>query len=229
MRGLQYKDTSEDPSLDFQTSFMQNLSRPFARFESAEEEAARPEREFLFAEEKSRVAPLFRVLGGINLATVDDEYGEYIGQFGYTDFELGSKSKVGSIRRFENQVVRDALPTIVEGAKRYEQTLRNQYQLASDKVKEEFTEEKYVSSRIRALIKKKIAAVRKKISKGKALSADAPKYAEAMLKYRRLGKETRTAATVKFVEKYDREPDGTDEKDLFRLLQIGRAYDKAMK
>jgi hypothetical protein len=183
----------------------------------------------LFAEEKSRVAPLFRVLGGINLATVDDEYGEYIGQFGYTDFELGSKSKVGSIRRFENQVVRDALPTIVEGAKRYEQTLRNQYQLASDKVKEEFTEEKYVSSRIRALIKKKIAAVRKKISKGKALSADAPKYAEAMLKYRRLGKETRTAATVKFVEKYDREPDGTDEKDLFRLLQIGRAYDKAMK
>jgi hypothetical protein len=50
-----------------------------------------------------------------------------------------------------------------------------------------------------------------------------------MLKYRRLGKETRTAATVKFVEKYDREPDGTDEKDLFRLLRIGQAYDKAMK
>jgi len=229
MRGLQYKDTAEDPTLDFQSSFMQNLSRPFARFESAEAEAARPKREFLFAEEKSRVAPLFRVLGGINLATVDEEYGEYIGQFGYTDFELGSKSKVGSIRRFENQVVRDALPAIVEGAKRYEQTLRNQYQLASDKVKEEFTEEKYVSSRIRALIKKKIGAVRKKISKGKALSADAPKYAEAMLKYRRLGKETRTAATVKFVEKYDREPDGTDEKDLFRLLRIGQAYDKAMK
>jgi len=229
MRGLQYKDTAEDPTLDFQSSFMQNLSRPFARFESAEAEAARPKREFLFAEEKSRVAPLFRVLGGINLATVDEEYGEYIGQFGYTDFELGSKSKVGSIRRFENQVVRDALPAIVEGAKRYEQTLRNQYQLASDKVKEEFTEEKYVSSRIRALIKKKIGAVRKKISKGKALSADAPKYAEAMLKYRRLGKETRTAATVKFVEKYNREPDGTDEKDLFRLLRIGQAYDKAMK
>jgi hypothetical protein len=229
MRGLQYKDTAEDPTLDFQSSFMQNLSRPFARFESAEAEAARPKREFLFAEEKSRVAPLFRVLGGINLATVDEEYGEYIGQFGYTDFELGSKSKVGSIRRFENQVVRDALPAIVEGAKRYEQTLRNQYQLTSDKVKEEFTEEKYVSSRIRALIKKKIGAVRKKISKGKALSADAPKYAEAMLKYRRLGKETRTAATVKFVEKYNREPDGTDEKDLFRLLRIGQAYDKAMK
>ena len=228
-RGLQYKDTAEDPTLDFQTSFMQNLSRPFARFESAEAEAARPKREFLFAEEKSRVAPLFRVLGGINLATVDEEYGEYIGQFGYTDFELGSKSKVGSIRRFENQVVRDALPTIVEGAKRYEETLRNQYKLASDKVKEEFTEDKFVSSRVRAFIKKKIKGVRNKISKGKVLAADAPAYAEAMLKYRRLGKETRTASTVKFVEKYDRQPDGTDMKDLTRLYKIGQAYDKALK
>ena len=86
-----------------------------------------------------------------------------------------------------------------------------------------------MSSRVRALIKKKIGAVRKRISKGKVLSADAPKYAEAMLKYRRLGKETRTAATVKFVEKYNREPDGTDKMDLNRLLKIGQTYDKAMK
>jgi|DEB0MinimDraft_6_1074348.scaffolds.fasta_scaffold01734_5 hypothetical protein len=229
MRGLQYKDTAEDPTLDFQTSFMQNLSRPFARFESAEKEAARPKREFLFAEEKSRVLPLFRVLGGINLATVDEEYGEYIGQFGYTDFELGSKSKVGSIRRFENKVVRDALPDIVDSAKRYEKTLRNRYKISSDKVKEEFTEEKFVSSRIRSFIKKKIKNVRDTVSDKKTLTADAPAYAESMLKYRRLSKETRAAAAVQFVEKYERQPDGTDMKDLYRLLQIGKAYDKAMK
>ena len=42
---------------------------------SAEEEAALPN-EFLFAEEKRRVAPLFVRLA--KLATVDDEYGEYI-------------------------------------------------------------------------------------------------------------------------------------------------------
>ena len=51
---------------------------------------------------------------------MDDEYGEYIGQFGFTDYELGSRSKVGSIRRFENTVVRDALPDIVENARLYE-------------------------------------------------------------------------------------------------------------
>jgi len=228
-RGLLYKDTAEDPTMDFQGTFMREISRPFARFMSPEEEAALPKREFLFAEEKRRVAPLFRVLGGINLATVDDEYGEYIGQFGYTDFELGSKSKVPSIRRFENQVVRDALPGIVDRAKKYEQSLRGQYQIASDKVKEEFTEEQYVSSRVRALIKKQIQKVRTKISKGKVLTADAPVYAENMLKYRRLTKETRVAAGVRFVEQYDREPDPTNEKDIARLVMIGKAYDKSLK
>ena len=229
VRGLEYKDAAEDPTLDFQSTFMRELSRPFARFKSPDEEAALPKREFLFAEDKQRVAPLFRVLGGINLATIDDEYGEYISSFGYTDYELGSRSKVPSIRRFENSVVRDALPGIVEGAKRYEQSLRRKYQDASDAVKEEFTEEKYVSSRMRMFIKKKIKRVRNRVSKGKVLTADAPVYAEAMLKYRRLSKETRTAASVKFVEKYGREPDGVDEKDINRLLLIGKAYDRAMR
>ena len=208
---------------------MREISRPFARFMSPEEEAALPKREFLFAEEKKRVAPLFRVLGGINLATVDDEYGEYIGQFGYTDFELGSKSKVPSIRRFENQVVRDALPGIVDRARRYEDTLRSQYAMANDAVKEEFTEEKFVSSRIRAMIKKQIQTVRTKISKGKVLTADAPLYAESMLKYRRLSKETRTAAGVRFVQQYNREPDPTNQADIIRLVKIGKTYDRALK
>ena len=229
VRGLQYKDNAEDPSLDFSTTFMNELSRPFRRFESAEAEAARPKREFLFAEEKSRVAPLFRVIGGINLATVDDEYGEYIGQFGYTDYELGSRSKVPSIRRFENTVVRDALPDIVESARIYEARLRDAYKDENKTVKEEFTEEKYVSSKLRGFIKGQIKSVRKQISDGKVFSADAPEYAEAMLTYRRLPKETRTAAAVRFAQEYDRMPDGTDFKDLLRLVEIGKAYKSAFK
>ena len=50
-----------------------------------------------------------------------------------------------------------------------------------------------------------------------------------MLQYRRLAKETRTAASVKFAEQYGREPDGVDEKDINKLLLIGKAYDRAMK
>jgi len=229
IRGLQYKDTAEDPSLDFSTTFMNELSRPFRRFESAEAEAARPQREFLFAEEKSRVAPIFRVIGGINLATMDDEYGEYISQFGYTDYELGSRSKVPSIRRFENTVVRDALPDIVESARIYEERLRDAYKNENKTVKKEFTEDKYVSSKIRGFIKGQIKSVRKQISDGKVFSAEAPEYAEAMLTYRRLPKETRNAASVRFAQEYDRMPDGTDFKDLLRLVEIGKAYKSAFK
>lgn len=229
IRGLQYKDNAEDPSLDFSTTFMNELSRPFRRFESAEAEAERPQREFLFAEEKSRVAPIFRVIGGINLATMDDEYGEYISQFGYTDYELGSRSKVPSIRRFENTVVRDALPDIVESARTYEERLRDAYKDENKTVKEEFTEDKYVSSKIRGFIKGQIKSVRKQISDGKVFSAEAPEYAEAMLTYRRLPKETRNAASVRFAQEYDRMPDGTDFKDLLRLVEIGKAYKSAFK
>ena len=229
VRGLEYKDTGEDPKLDFQTSFMQNLQRNFARFESPEKEAARPAREFLFAEKKERVLPILRVIGGINLATIDDEYGEYIESFGYTDYELGSKSKVPSIRNFENKAVRDVLPLIVESAKRYEERLRKRYRASSEAVRNEFTEEQYVSSRVRKLIKDKVASVRNKLGKSKSLFAKDAPYTEAMMQYRRLQKNTRQVAGVEFFERYDREPDPLNAADINRLVRIGKAYDKAMK
>lgn len=39
MRGLEIKDTGYEPELDFGDTFMQELSRPFNRFGSAEYEA----------------------------------------------------------------------------------------------------------------------------------------------------------------------------------------------
>ena len=125
--------------------------------------------------------------------------------------------------------MRDALPDIVDNARIYEETLRNQYKMASDTVKEEFTEEQYVSSKIRPYIKGQIKNVRKQISDTKVFTANAPEYAEAMLTYRRLPKEVRTVATVRFVEEYDRQPDGTDFKDLMRLVEIGKAYNSAYR
>ena len=229
MRGLEYKDTAEDPTLDFQTTFMQNLSRPFARLESPEEEEARPEREFLFAEDKQRVAPILRVLGGINLSTADEEYGEYISSFGFTDYELGSKSKVPSIRSYENKIVRNVLPVIVDSAKAYEERLRRDYANASDETRELVSEDKYVSSRLRMFLKTKITSVREKAGKGKVLSAESPTYTQFMMDYRRLSKDARSAAGIKFIDKYGREPDPLDEKDLARLVKIGKGYKKAMK
>ena len=81
----------------------------------------------------------------------------------------------------------------------YEDRLRDAYKNENKTVKEEFTEDKYVSSKIRGFIKGEIKSVRKQISDGKALSANAERN---MLKQccstEDLPKETRNAASVRF-------------------------------
>ena len=232
VRGTTYKDVAEAPTLDFQATFMSELSRPFKQrgfTTSPEEEAALPKREFLFQDEKKRVAPMARVLGGLSLSTADSEEGEYIKRLGFTEFELGSASRVPSIRRFENQTLRKAIPTIVEIARRQEDKYRSQYAIANASVRNEFTEEQFVANKLRPIIKQSIQKVKRSITDGKKLKATAPDYTAAMLDYRRLPKDIRKAATIEFVQKYDREPDGSDINDLKALATIGSVYRQKLR
>ena len=232
VRGTTYKDVAEDPTLDFQATFMSELGRPFRSrgfTTSPEEEAAAPKREFLFQDEKKRVAPFARVVGGLSLSTADSEEGEYIKKLGFTEFELGSNSRVPSIRRFENQTLRKAIPTIVEVARRQEEKFRAQYAIANEGVRTEFTEEQFVASKLRPIIKQSILKVKRSITDGKKLKATAPEYTQAMLEYRRLSPDIRKAAGVEFVQKYGREPDGADMNDLNALAAIGKVYRKKLR
>jgi len=232
VRGTTYKDVAEDPTLDFQATFMSELSRPFKQrgfTTSPEEEAALPKREFLFQDEKKRVAPMARVLGGLSLSTADSEEGEYIKRLGFTEFELGSASRVPSIRRFENQTLRKAIPTIVEIARRQEDKYRSQYAIANASVRNEFTEEQFVANKLRPIIKQSIQKVKRSITDGKKLKATAPDYTAAMLDYRRLPKDIRKAATIEFVQKYNREPDGSSMQDLRALFKAGSVYKKKLR
>ena len=231
MRGLEIKDTGYEPELDFGDTFMQELSRPFNRFGSAEYEAEKPDKQFLFAEKKERVAPILKVLGGINITTADDEYGEYIASFGYTDFELGSKSRVNSIRNAENKYVRDALPEIVEVAKGYEQQLREEYKDSDETFKAMQTEEAYVSTNMRMLLKTQINKARREITAdGKSLLGDAPTKLEYMAKYRRLPSEARKVANIQFEREYGRAPDAVNSlNDLIDLAIRGQEYLNALR
>jgi len=232
VRGTTYKDAAEDPTLDFQATFMSELGRPFRSrgfTASAEEEAALPKREFLFQDEKKRVAPFARVVGGLSLSTADSEEGEYIKRLGFTEFELGSASRVPSIRRFENQTLRKAIPTIVEVARRQEEKYRAQYAIANEAIRSEFTEEQFVASKLRPIIKQSIQKVKRSITDGKKLKATAPEYTQAMLEYRKLPEDIRKVASVEFVEKYGREPDGADMNDLKALATIGKVYRQKLR
>ena len=70
----------------------------------------------MFSDEKKRVSPISRVLLGLNLSTRDSEEGEYLARLGYKDYKFGSKSKVPSVQRAENKILKMILPEVIKAA-----------------------------------------------------------------------------------------------------------------
>lgn len=231
MRGEEYKDVAKDPTLEFGSTFEKEIKRPFdARgfTTSPAEEAALPARERLFQEKSSRVGSALKVGLGLTLRTQDSEEGEYIKRLGLTEFELGSTSKVPSIRRFENAQLRDIIPGIVAAAQAYEEQSRDTYK-GSPELQEEMTEQEFVNSRIKPLITTQIKAAKKQLSDGKTVMADAPAYIEAMTAYRRLPSDIRKNAASEFLLRQGRPADGASVEDLFALAEYGKALRDAYK
>ena len=231
MRGEEYKDVAKDPTLEFGSTFEKEVKRPFdARgfTTSPTEEAALPARERLFQEKSSRVGSALKVGLGLTLRTQDSEEGEYIKRLGLTEFELGSTSKVPSIRRFENAQLRDIIPGIVAAAQAYEESSRDTYK-GSPELQDEMTEQEFVNSRIKPLITTQIKAAKKQLSDGKTVMADAPAYIEAMTAYRRLPSDIRKNAASEFLLRRGRPADGASVEDLFALAEYGKALRDAYK
>ena len=229
-RGLTYKDVAEDPTLDFQSTFMKELERPFKQrgfTTSAEEEKKAPKREFLFQEEKKRVSPISRVIFGLNYSTADNAEGEYLKELGFTDYELGSRSKVPSVKRFENKTLREVLPALVEFARDREVELKVDYENASDATQKEFTEKEFIFADIKPIIDAKIKATKQLIAKGSV--GETSDYVRALTKYRKLKRADRKKARVLFTEENNRLPDATKEDDLNELAIMGKAFGDAIK
>tara|TARA_R100000951_G_scaffold28186_2_gene24189 strand:- start:2946 stop:6407 length:3462 start_codon:yes stop_codon:yes gene_type:complete len=231
MRGEEYKDVAKDPTLEFGSTFEKEVKRPFAARGftlSAEEEAALPPRERLFQEKSSRVASALKVGLGLTLRTQDSAEGEYIKRLGLSEFELGSTSKVPSIRRFENAQLRDIIPGIVAAAQAYEEQSREDYK-NSPELQENMTVDEFVNSRIKPLITTQIKAAKRNLSDGKTVMADAPAYIEAMTAYRRLPSDIRKNAASEFLLREGRPADGASTEDLFTLAEYGKALREAYK
>ena len=231
-RGEVYKDVAQDPTLKFSTTLGREIARPFAARGftlSPEEEAALPTRESLFQEDKSRVNSGLKVLLGLSMTTKDSEEGEYLKSLGFTDYKLGSKSKVPSIRRFENENLREIIPAIVSVAQALEDDARDTYQSGSETLQDTMSEQAFVNSRIKPLIEKQIAAAKKNLTDGNTVNSEAPEYLDAMRAYRKLSPSIRKAAASEFLLQEDRVPDGSNAEDLARLAVYGKALSDAYK
>ena len=225
IRGLEYKDLREDPTLDALTTAKKEFEKPFKQrgfTVSPEEEAAAPKREFVFAEDKKRVSPISRVLLGLNLSTRDSEEGEYLARLGYKDFKFGSKSQVPTVQRAENKIIREALPLIVNFVRDEEDNLREEYRDAGPATKNDFTEQAYVNSGVKGLIDIQIRKLKEKIANEGLGKGQASEYARQLLSFRKLPKNIRRRAVTQFYDLNGEPPNVAEEDDLTELAIIGK-------
>ena len=85
--------------LILQTTGFSEFSRPFrargfSNLFTPDSEGTLPPREFLFSQDKQRPNPLVKGIFGINMFEKDEDYGQFFKQLGYTEWKLGSRSKI---------------------------------------------------------------------------------------------------------------------------------------
>lgn len=222
MRGDTYKDTREDPTLDGMDTFVTELTQPAKRMGymmTPEEEAALPEREFLYSENKMRPDPLWKLLLGVNLNTRDDEYGEYLTDLGIDKYDMGLTSKVGSVDRYETKVLREVLPTLVDAAQAEESSLRARYKQLPLNYRAKYSENKHVSLYIKPLIMSQVKQIRADMREGKM--GETTPYVQSLFQFRKLPKAQRQAAAAMYLERNGSPPDVTKSDVLQELFIIG--------
>jgi hypothetical protein len=157
-----YVDAATEPTLndDWGTSFGSGFSRSLIQrgLAAPSYEETLPNRVAIDTGDIKRYDPLKKVFLGLNIKEADNDITEYLLDIGYEDptYELGSRSRIPSERRAENQYLSYILPIAVEVVKQYaESTGKNkgdQNRLAKSEIKkvladakQEFLTEGYAS------------------------------------------------------------------------------------
>ena len=230
IRSSEFKDVSVDPQLSFGQAFTSNVSRSLRQrgigVSREEDYAAKRQVYPFYSNGKERLYPWMK-FGGLTITNKPDEDGEYLKRLGFNWREFGSRSKVPTIKRFEQGMLNSYVSTITEIAREQEASLRKEYLSRKPIVREEFSEDEYVSNKLRPLITTQLRGFKGKIREGSIKQGD--EYARAVIKYRRVTPQYRTLATTDFVGRFDRIPDPLDAGDLNKLILIAKKYSKAYR
>mgnify|MGYP003134250134 CR=1 FL=1 len=236
-RGTEYADVARDPKLNFAHSFVDNVRRSVQSrgfFLSAEEEAKLPRRsEAFYPDGKERLSPILK-FAGVTMTNRPPEDAEYLMELGFDWREFGSKSKVPSIKSFEQNMINGYIELLAKGARQEGKRRHREYLRADKSVREEFTRQQFINNHVRLYVSESLKAFKQKIKDGAIAQGD--KYARAMTKYRRIDPKARSLATVRFVEMYgkrrrdmgkDPMPDPMNAEDLQTLVEIARKLKEA--
>ena len=187
------------------------------------------DREFLYQEgRKSRVnAPLSLGLG-ITQFTKNAEYGEYLIEKGFNEFETGSTSRIPSVRRQETKLLKEILPMVVDIAKNMEKDLRKEYNelSISDPVKQNSTVEQYVNDAVVPLLKTQINDAKGMVRE--ARKSETEPIALALEDVRNMTPDMRNYGTSEFFKQEGHAPSLLELEDLVKIKQFASGFKKAV-
>ncbi len=230
-RNMEYRDMAEDPTLDAMDTFIANIKRPFKQRGfgvSAEEESQMPLRQSLFqeGETKERGPMLGRLLFGLNMTETDSIEGQYLSSLGFRDYKLGSRSKIPSVRNFENKMLRASLPSVVEIARELEEIYKEEYEDESATVKETETLKGYVADKVKVDISNIINDLKQELKESSYAESNNPLYLSSQQSFRALNKNQQKRAMTLFKSQMNRLPkvSPTDQgiEDLQILIELGK-------
>lgn len=227
MRGMEFKDAAEDPTLNTMDNVWSEFTRPFrargySDMLSPSSEKDLPNREFVFSSDKQRPDPWMKGLLGINIFSKDEEHGQFFKGLGFSEYSLSSKSKIPSVRRRENELIRDQLPLIADIAKSLTESYGIDYDnsLEYNEDLSDTTKEKYVTDLVKNEVSKMFSEVRSSI--GDAKYEYTKEDAKAYEGWRRLPDQIRKTATTRFLSIEGRRPDTSNIDDVNILIEIGK-------
>jgi hypothetical protein len=225
------KSTDEAPTIggEIKRGFAQ---RGVSNLFTPSEEFTEEEREFVFSPDKEREGIVGSLLFGITKFTKDEDYGEYLTDKGFTEFEVGSRSRMASTRRAENKVLQEYLPDVVDIFKDVEIELRKEYNKrpSDDPFRKKYTEDQYINNTVRGKLKKEIDKLKSGVSVD--MAEDTSELAMLRSQYSKLSKAQRRFATSEFFDDNNHEPSitgGTEEEvdtaieNLIDLIGYGKS------
>ena len=233
IRGLEFKDAAKDPTGgSLQEGVLAQVTRQMDQLgitTSAEQEEKLPTREYIGQENKLRVGPMQRLLLGLTMTTKDSAEAEYLRKIDLVQWKQGSRSKIPSIRNFENKILREALPAAVQIAMEVENVFRQRYRRAGPAIKNNQSEDAYVNAVLRKTIKNQMEETRSNLSDKSFIAANAPEYIKSLIEFRKLPKEDRKIATNEYIVTTGKIPNISNKKDLISILAINKKLKKLLK
>tara|TARA_R110001632_G_scaffold138778_1_gene254504 strand:+ start:26 stop:1420 length:1395 start_codon:yes stop_codon:yes gene_type:complete len=199
------------------------------------EEYDAPAREFLFSEEVDGVSggrrreELGLSLGlGITQFTKDEEYGEYLKDKGFTEFEVGSRSGIPAIRREETKLLRKYVPVLVDVAKAFETDERAKYKaLPEDSPdRKNYTEEQYVNDVVVPFMTTALSSAKAAV-RGKAMSEVGPLVIE-LENFRKLTPKMRRYGASQFFREEGRQPDLANVSEVAVMIGYAKKFKSAI-